>query len=324
MTKFKKLLSVCLALIMVLSVMSVVTFSADAGSAPKGSNVVKFHPGILSKKGVTWYAWTWSGENTGYWVKGGKNASEITFKKIADSVVFVRMPKGYTKPSWEDMLNQSVDLKVKGSSFKVTKMAGVNKNWGTKDFTGKWSGKMINPLTVKVKSKSISVKSLKKSKKTVKPLKIKNAKGKVVVKKVKKGTTASIYKKITVNKKTGAVTFKKGKYSIKTYKVKLKVTAKGNSSYTKKSIAKTVKIKLKKSISSSKKKNNTTTTNQSTTTTPIRHRCSICGGMGRYVCTSCGGRGVFNNFGGMVTFCSGCNGRAYITCTACGGDGYID
>lgn len=53
------------------------------------------------------------------------------------------------------------------------------------------------------------------------------------------------YGKITVNKKNGAITYKKGSYKKGTYKVKLKVTAAGNSSYKSKTIVKTVKIKVK-------------------------------------------------------------------------------
>ena len=56
---------------------------------------------------------------------------------------------------------------------------------------------------------------------------------------------AKIYKKITVNKKTGAITFSKGKYAKKTYSIKLKITAKGNSEYKSKVITKTVKVKVK-------------------------------------------------------------------------------
>ncbi len=102
-----------------------------------------------------------------------------------------------------------------------------------------------NPMKVKTSTKTIKAKKLKKKKQTVKPVKITGAKGAVTVTKVKKGTTSKIYKKIKVNKKTGAITFKKGKYTKKTYKIKLKITAKGNSSYDSKTITKVVKVKIK-------------------------------------------------------------------------------
>lgn len=107
--------------------------------------------------------------------------------------------------------------------------------------------KLKNNNTVSVKSvaKSLSVKSMKTAKKTVKPIKIKKAKGKIKVVKVKSGTSNSIFKKITVNKKNGAITFKKGNYKKGTYKVKLSITASGNKDYNEKTVTKVVKIKVK-------------------------------------------------------------------------------
>lgn len=105
--------------------------------------------------------------------------------------------------------------------------------------------KSANPIKVAAKAKTVKAKKVKKKKVTVKPLTIKNAKGNVKITKVKKGTTSKIYKKIKVNSKTGAITFKKGKYKKKTYKVKLKIVVSGNDKYNAKTIYKTVKIKIK-------------------------------------------------------------------------------
>ena len=105
--------------------------------------------------------------------------------------------------------------------------------------------KKDNPVSVTVKSKSLKAKKLKSKKQTIKPFTVKNAKTAVTFTKVKKGTTSKIYKKITVNGKTGAITFKKGKYAKKTYKVAVKITAKGNPSYKAKTLTKTVKVKIK-------------------------------------------------------------------------------
>ena len=105
--------------------------------------------------------------------------------------------------------------------------------------------KSANPIKVAAKAKTDKAKKVKKKKVTVKPLTIKNAKGNVKITKVKKGTTSKIYKKIKVNSKTGAITFKKGKYKKKTYKVKLKIVVSGNDKYNAKTIYKTVKIKIK-------------------------------------------------------------------------------
>lgn len=105
--------------------------------------------------------------------------------------------------------------------------------------------KSANPIKVAAKAKTVKAKKVKKKKVTVKPLTIKNAKGNVKITKVKKGTTSKIYKKIKVNSKTGAITFKKGKYKKKTYKVKFKIVVSGNDKYNAKTIYKTVKIKIK-------------------------------------------------------------------------------
>ena len=107
------------------------------------------------------------------------------------------------------------------------------------------TAKKDNPVKVTAKTKTVKAKKLKKKKQTVKPLTIKNAQGAVTVTKIKKGTTAKIFKKITVNKKTGAITFKKGKYAKKTYKIKLKIVVKGTSSFNGKTITKVVKVKIK-------------------------------------------------------------------------------
>lgn len=105
--------------------------------------------------------------------------------------------------------------------------------------------KADNPVTVKTAAKSVKASALKKAKKTVKPMTIKKAEGTVKVVKVKSGTTGSIYKKITVNKNNGAITFKKGTYKKGTYKVNLKISAAGNKNYKSKTVTKTVKIKVK-------------------------------------------------------------------------------
>lgn len=99
--------------------------------------------------------------------------------------------------------------------------------------------KRSNPVTVKGKILKVKAKSKKTVFKKAKAYSIKNAKGKLVFKKVKGS------KKITVNKKTGKITVKKGLKKGKTYKLKVKVSAKGNTAYKSKSKTVTVKIKVK-------------------------------------------------------------------------------
>lgn len=103
--------------------------------------------------------------------------------------------------------------------------------------------KKANTLKVTAKTKAVKAKTLKSKKQTVKSITVKNAQGNVTFAKVKKGTASKIYKKVSVNKKTGKITLKKGKYKKKTYTVAVKVSAAGNSEY--KSGTKTVKVKIK-------------------------------------------------------------------------------
>ena len=101
--------------------------------------------------------------------------------------------------------------------------------------------KAANPL--KIKGKTVKVKFQKLSKKTQK-LKVSK-----VIKFTKKGQGTLTYakksgnKKITINKKTGKITIKKG-LKKGTYKVKVKVKAKGNANYLA-SAFKTVTFKIK-------------------------------------------------------------------------------
>ena len=92
-----------------------------------------------------------------------------------------------------------------------------------------------NPI--KVSGKTVKVKAGKKrTLKVGKVLKVKNAKGKVTYKK------QSGNKKVTINKKTGKVTIKKG-LKKGTYKIKVKVTAAGNSQYKKKTVKAVFRLK---------------------------------------------------------------------------------
>lgn len=104
--------------------------------------------------------------------------------------------------------------------------------------------KKANPLTVKTKNKTIKAKKLKSKKLKYKAVTAKNAKGKLTCSIVKKGTAKKLYKKLKITNK-GTLTLKKGKYAKKSYKIKLKITAKGNASYLSKTVTKTIKIKVK-------------------------------------------------------------------------------
>ncbi len=106
--------------------------------------------------------------------------------------------------------------------------------------------KKANPIKVTAKTKSVKAKALKAKKQTVKPLTISKAKGTVTVKttSVKLGKKKISVKKFKITK-TGKLTVAKGKYKRGTYKVTVKITAKGNSKYKVKTINKTISIKIK-------------------------------------------------------------------------------
>lgn len=100
--------------------------------------------------------------------------------------------------------------------------------------------KKANPLTAKAKKATVKYSKLSRKKQTIKRSKaitVKNAKGKVTYKIAKKN------KNFTVAK-NGKITVKKG-LKKGTYKVKIKVTAAGNSEYAKATKTVTVKIKVK-------------------------------------------------------------------------------
>ena len=103
------------------------------------------------------------------------------------------------------------------------------------------ASKKANPLSVTAKTTSVSYAKLRKSTqylKVSKVLAVSNAKGTITY------TKLSGNSKITINKKTGKVTIKKG-LKKSSYKVKVKVTAAGNSTFAKGSKTKTFTIKVK-------------------------------------------------------------------------------
>lgn len=118
--------------------------------------------------------------------------------------------------------------------------------------------KKPNPAKYVIKTKTVKISAAKLRKVTVKPLTVKGAKGKVNCVKVKKITdtfngntytvdksSKAIYDKVSVNRKTGAVTFAKGNYKKGTYKLLIKVKTSGSPKYGARTVIKKVKIKFK-------------------------------------------------------------------------------
>ena len=101
------------------------------------------------------------------------------------------------------------------------------------------AAKKANKMKVTVKTKTVKAKKLKKGKVTVKAITVKNNNGAVTYAKAKKSS-----KCLTINKKTGKITVKKGTKK-GTYKINVKITAKGDKNYNSKTVTKTIKIKVK-------------------------------------------------------------------------------
>ena len=143
-----------------------------------------------------------------------------------------------------------VTAKHNWNNGKVTKKPTL-KATGVKTFTCKGCGKTKTSVIAKLKANTLRAKGktvkiryakLKKRAQTIakkNALTITNAKGTLTYKKVKGN------KKITVNTKTGKITVKKG-LKKGTYKVKIKVTAKGTTLYGAGSKTPTVTIKVVK------------------------------------------------------------------------------
>ena len=100
--------------------------------------------------------------------------------------------------------------------------------------------RMLNPMKVKVTTKTVKVKTLKKKTLTVVPLKVTYAKGKMSYKVV--GGNAKSKKALSLNTKTGKVTVKKKTKKGK-YQIKVKVTAAGTTAYQ--ALSKTVTVTVK-------------------------------------------------------------------------------
>ena len=88
------------------------------------------------------------------------------------------------------------------------------------------------------KNKTFKAKKVKKAKKVFKAITVKNAKGDVTYAK------AGGSKKLTVNKKTGKITLKKGTKK-GTFRIKVKVKAAGTKNYKARSRTVTVRVKVK-------------------------------------------------------------------------------
>ena len=170
-------------------------------------------------------------------------------QSIQDSAVTGIEDKTYTGEALTQspvvVLNK-VTLK-EGTDYELT--YGNNINAGTATVTingiGRYQSsisrtftinKAVNPMTVKAK-KLTAKSSGKTTFKKKEAFTVKNAQGKVTYKKVKGNSKIRVYK-------SGKVIVKKGLETGRTYSVKVKVTAAGNTNYKEKSKKVTLKIKI--------------------------------------------------------------------------------
>lgn len=132
--KTKRLVSVVLAVLMLLSVFAILPSGAFAATTGK---TVTFVPGDANTASPAWFAWTWNtGDVSGKWVKGNGTDS-VAFDGILGNVVFVRMPSGATAGDWDTRWNQTDDLNsADGNVFTFTK-------WNESIMDGVWS--TVNP-----------------------------------------------------------------------------------------------------------------------------------------------------------------------------------
>ena len=139
---------------------------------------------------------------------------------------------------------------ILGEDYTVTYKHNVNV--GTADVIidgiGNYKGSIMkpfkivkanNPLSVTTKTKTVKYTKVKKKKQVVTAITVTKNQGTVTYAKLKGSSS-----KLTINKTTGKITVKKGTKK-GTYKIKVKITAKGNNNYKAKSIIKTIKVKVK-------------------------------------------------------------------------------
>ena len=130
-TSFKKLTSVFLAVLMLLSVFAVSASAADTNANSTGTNTVYFAPGDAGEADPAWFAWTWDGV-TDQWVTGVQDGSYIRFDGCGNKIVFVRMPSGSTAGDWNTCWNQSEDLTVSDNLATFS-------SWNNQKFNVTWS-----------------------------------------------------------------------------------------------------------------------------------------------------------------------------------------
>lgn len=200
--------------------------------------------GILDSK-VEFKDQYWKDVKTGKEIHIGSSSFPEAGHTYKFCVQVAPIDKDYTKKGYYYFDNEPFDEFIYGGSAvpadqynkTLNEDGSITLDWGLTSTCAKKS----NPLSVKPKTAPVKYKSLKKKNQSLKAAQ--------VIKFVKTGqgtmsyTKASGNKKITINKKNGKVTIKKG-LKKGTYKVRVNVKAAGNETY-KPSAVKSITFKIK-------------------------------------------------------------------------------
>ena len=101
----------------------------------QGPNTVVLDASAVDTGYVDWRAWTWTGDNEGYWVGAtGTSAADITYVGLEENVVFAYFTPG-SNNGWDGKIGQTTDLVVSGSTFTLSSAAP-----GDGGVVGDWSG----------------------------------------------------------------------------------------------------------------------------------------------------------------------------------------
>ena len=188
------------------------------------NNTLKFTPGVVTKTDIN------------KCTVNGLKSKTYTGKAITQKIT-VKYGANTLKEGTDYTVKYSSNTKVGTATITLT---GKGTYTGTKKVTFKIT-QADNPMTVKAKTKTVKYSDVKKKNVTVSKsdaMTVSKAQGTVTFAK------SSGNSKITINKTSGKITVKKG-LKKGTYKVKIKVSAAGNTNYKKglKTVTVTIKVK---------------------------------------------------------------------------------
>ncbi len=177
----------------------------------------------------------------GYFNLSGIKNKTYTGKAISQKITLVDTENNYTLVPNTDYIVSYVNNKNVGTATIIITAVGDFEGSIIKTFK---ITKAKNPIKVKPVTKSVKLKTVKKKSVTVKgAVKVTKAQGKLACKITSAPKAVKKYLKISSK---GVITVKKWAKAKKgSYKIKVKVTAKGTSNYKSKSVTKTIKLKVK-------------------------------------------------------------------------------